>query len=61
MTMEKKVNWTFREPGLEAIRGRGRQHRIGLSNYVHQAQQHQQEGPIGLLQGSEFVEQTVGD
>lgn len=54
MTMEEKVNWTFREPGLEAIRGR--QHRIGLSNHVHQAEQHQQEGSIGLLQGSEFVE-----
>ena len=45
--MEEKVNWTFREPGVEAIRGR--QHRIGLSNRVHQAQQHQQEGSIGLL------------
>jgi hypothetical protein len=47
MTMEEKVNWTFREPGLEAIRGR--QQRIGLSNHVHQPGQHQQEGPIGLL------------
>lgn len=47
MTMEEKVNWTFREPGVEAIRGR--QHRIGLSNRVHQAEQHQQEGLIGPL------------
>jgi len=59
MTMGEKVNWTFRERGVEAIRRR--QHRIGLSSRVHQAGRHRQEGPIGLVWGLDFVGRAVGD